>query len=237
MSKNYTTDAININSYNLSESDKIIVMYSREHGIIRAVAKGVKKPKSKLSGRMDMLIANNLVLAKGRNLDVVSQAEVLHHFKNIRFDIHKLSYSMYCAELVSVFGVENDFNSENIYNLLIDTLGKINSTAGKNNILANVLDFQMQLMDIVGYKIAVNNCACCFKPYTEDFGFSLQGGGVICPTCGQVSSSSKDFIEVLKNPFICQDLKLLEKSFNVLKDFISYHSQRKIKSLNFLECI
>ncbi|MDD3594428.1 MAG: DNA repair protein RecO [Candidatus Gastranaerophilales bacterium] len=237
MSKNYTTDAININSYNLSESDKIIVMYSKEHGIIRAVAKGVKKPKSKLSGRMDMLIANNLVLVKGRNLDIVSQAEVLHNFKNLRIDINKLSFSMYCAELVSVFGIENDFNSEIIYNLLVDTLEKINSTAGKSNILAHVLDFQMQLMDIVGYKIALNNCACCFKPYDKNFGFSMQGGGVICPSCGQNHAFSAEVIEVFKNPFDCQNLALLEKSFNILKDFISFHSQRKIKSLNFLECI
>ena len=83
MSRSYQTNAININSYNLSENDKIIVMYSKDNGIIRCVAKGVKKPKSKLGGRMDLLINNNLVLSRGKNLDVVSQAEVLNGFKNI----------------------------------------------------------------------------------------------------------------------------------------------------------
>ena len=52
--QNFTTDAINLKSYNLSESDKIIVMYSKDKGIIRGVAKGVKKSTSKLGGRMDI---------------------------------------------------------------------------------------------------------------------------------------------------------------------------------------
>ena len=61
--QNFTTNAINLKSYNLSETDKIIVMYSKDKGIIRGVAKGVKKTTSKLGGRMDMLVANQLMLA------------------------------------------------------------------------------------------------------------------------------------------------------------------------------
>ena len=68
-SSNYLTDAINIKSYNLSESDKILLMYSRDKGLLRGVAKGAKKTKSKLGGRMDMLVANKLMLYKGKNLD------------------------------------------------------------------------------------------------------------------------------------------------------------------------
>ena len=73
----YVTNAINLKSYNLSESDKVIVMYSREKGLIRGVAKGVKKPKSKLGARMDMLVANKLMLYSGKNLSTISQAEAL----------------------------------------------------------------------------------------------------------------------------------------------------------------
>ena len=59
-------DAINLKTYNLSESDKIIVMYSREDGLIKGVAKGCKKLKSKLGARMDLLVANNLKIANGK---------------------------------------------------------------------------------------------------------------------------------------------------------------------------
>ena len=92
-------------------------MYSKDNGIIRCVAKGVKKPKSKLGGRMDLLINNNLLVSKGKNLDIVSQAEVLNSFKHIRLDFSRLGFAMYCAELIGIFGSENDPNSENIYKL------------------------------------------------------------------------------------------------------------------------
>ncbi|MBR1681512.1 recombination protein O N-terminal domain-containing protein, partial [bacterium] len=72
---NVVTDAINLKSYNLSEADRIIVMYSKDHGLIRGVAKGVKKPKSKLGAMMDSLVANKFMLYNGKNLDKICQAE------------------------------------------------------------------------------------------------------------------------------------------------------------------
>ena len=60
--RNFVTDAINLKSYNLSEADKIVVMYSKDKGLIKGVAKGVKKPKSKLGARMDIFVANTIML-------------------------------------------------------------------------------------------------------------------------------------------------------------------------------
>ena len=95
MQNSFITDAINLKSYNLSESDKIIVMYSKEKGLIRGVAKGVKKPKSKLGARMDLLVANTLMLHKGRNLDTICQAEVVNSFKLVRIWIRFVIQCMF----------------------------------------------------------------------------------------------------------------------------------------------
>lgn len=242
MSQTYTTNAININSYNLSENDKIIVMYSKDNGIIRCVAKGVKKPKSKLGGRMDLLINNNLVLAKGKNLDVVSQAEVINGFKNIRLDFTRLGLAIYCAELVGIFGVENDPNSEYIYKLLLETLGEINNTTGKSNLLPIVFDFQMNLMDITGYKLALDYCSCCGKPYSSgNFRFSISSGGVVCNSCASFNSinseKTEQIVKVLKKHDDRQSLSMQEFCFDTLKDYISYHSGKKIKTHAFLNII
>ena len=105
---NFVTDAINLKSYNLSEADKIIVMYSRDKGLIRGVAKGVKKTKSKLGARMDLLVANKLMLYKGKNLDRICQAEALNTFHKTRQNMDKIFYSMYVTEVVNNFGVEDD---------------------------------------------------------------------------------------------------------------------------------
>lgn len=241
MAQLYQTDAININSYNLSENDKIVVMYSKDNGIIRCVAKGVKKPKSKLGGRMDLLINNNLLLSKGKNLDVVSQAEVLNGFKNIRFDFTRLGLAIYCAELVGIFGVENDPNSELIYELTIDTLAKINETSLKNNLLKIVMDFQLELMNITGYKLALDKCSCCGKPYDDSFRFSISSGGVVCSRCAGFNSIScdktKQIVNILKYNIDEQNLSALEFCFDTMKDYISYHSHKKIKTNSLLNII
>ena len=131
MRENYTTDAINLKSYPLSESDKIVLMYSKEKGLIRGIAKGCKKPKSKLGATMQTLVANKIIMNKGRNLDIVSQAEALNSFKTLKNDFDKLSFSMYCAEIVANFGIEEDTNSNDIYSLLYSVLSFISKTETK----------------------------------------------------------------------------------------------------------
>ena len=96
---NVVVDAINLKSYNLSESDKIVVMYSKEHGLMRGVAKGVKKTKSSLGARMDSLMANKIMLYKGKKMDTICQAETLNSFQKTRQDLDKLVYSSYISEI------------------------------------------------------------------------------------------------------------------------------------------
>ena len=240
MSRNYQTNAINIKSYNLSDNDKIIVMYSKDYGIIRAVAKGVKKPKSKLGGRMDLLVNNSLLLAKGKNLDIISQAEVLNGFSKIRTDISKISYASYCAELINVFGIEDDVNCEKIYSLLTESLSNINDASSKNDILSQVIYFQTELMKIIGYEVALNACAACGNPYEDNFIFSIVSGGVVCPNCSQnfyPDSSTKKLVNILSEPFNCDNFEDLNESFNVMDKYISLHSHKKIKSSEFLAVI
>lgn len=240
MSRNYQTNAINIKSYNLSDNDKIIVMYSKDYGIIRAVAKGVKKPKSKLGGRMDLLVNNSLLLAKGKNLDIVSQAEVLNGFNRIRTDIFKISYASYCAELINIFGIEEDVNCDKIYSLLTQTLSNINDVDSKNEILSHVIHFQTELMKIIGYELALNACASCGKPYEDNFIFSITSGGVVCPNCSQIfypDSTTEKLVNILSAPFNYDSFDDLNEGFNVMEKYISLHSHKKIKSSEFLAVI
>ena len=96
-------------------------MFSKTRGLMRAVAKGSKRPKSKLGARIQMFIANKLMMAQGRNLDVISEAQSLNTFSHIRSDFDKITYSMYIAELINNFcskNYNNDENYEEIYDLL-----------------------------------------------------------------------------------------------------------------------
>ncbi len=253
MKEQFTTNTINLKSYSLSESDKIIVMYSKEKGLIKGVAKGIKKPTSKLGGRMDLLVANKMMLNKGRTLDTICQAEALNTFFNLRNDINKIFFAMYCSEIVANFGVENDPNSEDIYNLFYTFLEYISNAKTKEQSMLAVLKFQLKIMDITGYSTELNNCVKCTKPVQdENIYFSIEQGGIICPECAQnivkkikIHSKIKDFLNTLLKedfniPTKYDNLvteKFLDTCINLLKNYIEYYSPKSFKTTQILEGI
>ena len=244
--KNYTTDAINLRSYDLSDSDKIVIMYSKDRGIIRSVAKGVKKPKSKLGARMDSLIANTLQFSRGRNLDTVCQAQTINPFKNIRDNILKLMCSSYISEVVSIFGLENDPSSEETYNLLYSALNKISNAKERKDVLIAVIKFQLKMMLIAGISPELDKCLHCGKKLeNEDIYFSKERCGVFCSECNKkyyvplkMHHRIRDFLSAMLqfdfNEISEYDEKATDKvcivCFNLLKEYISNHSDKKFKT-------
>ncbi len=251
--QNFTTNAINLKSYNLSETDKIVVMYSKEKGIIRGVAKGAKKTTSKLGGRMDLLIANKLMLHKGKNLDTICQAVAINTFKNTRNDMDKLFYSIYCSEVVHSFGIENDPNSEEIYELFYTTLDAISKAKDKVALLLAVLKFQLKITHIAGYSLELETCACCGGALDkEEIYFSPESGGTVCLECAKHSVKKvklhyklRDFLNTLLqmdfNAKTKYDELATEKICNfcveLLKKHVEQFAPKKIKSSQMLEII
>ena len=248
---NFVTDAINLKSYNLSENDKIIVMYSKDKGLIKGVAKGCKKPKNKLGARMDMLIANTLMLYKGKNLDTICEARALNTFKNTRQDMDKLFYSMYVSEIVNNFGVEDDPCSGEIYELLYKVLDRISSSSSKKDILIAVIKFQMKIMLVSGFGIELDTCLCCKEQILdEQMYFSSKMGGVLCEECfshfetkNKLHPKLRDFLQaMLQFDFEHEsdyDKKATEKvcvvCFDLLKDYIQTHCSKKFKTTEILQ--
>ena len=251
--QNFTTNAINLKSYNLSESDKIIVMYSKDKGIIKGVAKGVKKTASKLGGRMDMLIANRLMLHKGRNLDTICQAEAINTFKNTRNDMNKLFYSIYCSDIVHSFGVENDPNSEEIYELFYKTLESISKASNKIELLLSVLKFQLKITHIAGYSTELESCAVCGGALDkENIYFAAEQGGTVCAHCKKALPKAvklhvklRDFlVTLLQLDYNAKSRydelateKICEFCFELLNRHVQQFSPKKIKSVQMLEMV
>lgn len=247
----FVTDAINLKSYNLSESDKIMVMYSRDRGLIRGVAKGVKKPKSKLGARMDLLVANKLMLHKGRNLDTISQAEALNTFNATRRNMDKIFYSMYISEVVNNFGVEDDPCSAVIFDLLYEALEAVAQADDKIKILNSVLKFQLKMMRVSGFSLELDKCLCCGKPIEqENMYFSERLGGVVCRECNAhygltniMHYKLRDFLSVLANSEFDEVSEYEEKAtekvclvcFELLKSYINSHSVKKFNSTAILQ--
>ena len=251
MQNTFVTDAINLKSYNLSEADKIIVMYSKEKGLIRGVAKGVKKPKSKLGARMDMLVANKIMLHKGKNLDTICQADILNSFKKTRTDLDKIFYSSYVTEVVNNFGLEEDPGSEAIYNILYKVLEKISESCSKVEILLAVIKFQLKMMKESGFSIEFDSCLKCNTPIGEDKMFFVpEIGGIVCEKCAsfvpyqkkQLPYKLRDFFKQMANndfDYIGEyEKKANEKvcniTFELFKEYIAQKSPKKFKSTEVL---
>ena len=252
MQNTFTTDAINLKSYNLSESDKIVVMYSKDKGLIKGVAKGVKKPKSKLGARMDLLVANTLMLHKGRNLDTICQAEVLNSFYKTRQDIDKIFYSMYVTEVVNNFGVENDPSSSEIYDLLYKVLNSISTAENKIEIIIAVIKFQLKMMIYSGFSLELDNCLHCHNKLDDGQVYLIpEMGGIVCQNCAQkIKYNKKQMPQKLKEFFKQMAIndfdyngefeqkaneKVCTVTFETLKEYINLKSPKKLKSVAILQ--
>jgi len=251
--KNFTTDAINIKTYPLSEHDNIVVMFSRQKGLIKGVAKGVKRPKSKLGARMQMLVANKLMLYEGKNLDTICQAQALNTFGNLRRDLDKLTYSIYLAEIIGIFCTEKDDEQDNerIYELFYKTLEGISGAEDLTGILLYVLKFQLKFMNILGYGIELETCLVCGCTIVQDPLFSTAQGGVVCEKCNadgsrvKIPTKIREFLLEITKTNIDETTKYDElvnekvahTCHGLLKRYIDTISPRRVKTLKVIEAV
>lgn len=257
MKKSFVTDAINLKNYPLSDNDSIVVMFSKTKGLMRAVAKGAKRPKSKLGARTQMFIANKMMLLQGKNLDTIAQAESINTFSKIRYDLDKLTYSMYLAELVNTFcsnEYNKDENYQEIYNLIFQAYEKIATAEKKEEVILASLKFQLKLMNILGWGLDFNNCSICqckleFKQDESAF-FSYAEGSFLCKECAKKSTSGikihnkirlflseiskKDYSEATKYDKLV-NLFVLEKCFGFVKKYIDNLTNKRTKVFEVLK--
>ena len=249
--KKFTTNVITLRSYNLSESDKIVVMYSKDKGLLRCVAKGVKKPSSKIGSCFDSLIASEVLISKGSKLDIVSQAQGINSFSALRKDFSKLSYAMYCADVINAFSLEDDTESIEIYELFYNTLKALAESKNKLNTILCAMKFQLNFMTLLGYGLELDNCVKCLCPVGETVVFSKSAGGILCPECAENNSSHTSaklvtfFKKIAGTPFESkfftdEELKnelTIMYCFNLMKDYIQWRSPKKLKAQELLEIV
>lgn len=241
----YKTEAIVIKRTNLGEADSIITFYTPNQGKVRAVAKGVRRPKSKLGGHLDLLTQSSLLLAQGQNLDVITQSQTMESFLPIRGDLWRTSCAIYLVELVNQFTVEQVENYS-IYRLLQTTLLQL---CGENSSELVLRYFELQLLTHLGYQPELYQCLNCRAPLALGNNlFSISGGGVICPKCARkeklILPISVDAIKVMRfllknglssasrlktSPDLCHELEQL------MRKYIRYLLEREVKSVDFLD--
>ena len=176
----YRTDAVVLRQRRFGEADKICVLFTPQLGRIEAIAKGLRRPRSKLAGHLEPLTEVSLLLARGRNLDIITQAETQNSFADLHDDLDRLSRGLYLAELVDRF-TDAAGDVGNLYRLLLAALTRIDRDGGLDLVARW---FEMRILVDQGYQPRLDACVHCTSPLEAD-GNSLAPllGGVVCPDC------------------------------------------------------
>ena len=174
------TEAIVLRQRPLGDADRICVLFSPTRGRIEAVAKGVRKPLSKMSGHVEPLSRGQFGLAQGRTLFVVTDAQTLDSWPSLHDDVQRLTEALAMAELVDR-STDVDVSSGPLYQLLRHSLDALAATASPAAIR---WWFTLRFLDQQGYRPELEACVRCRTELGPDGnGYAAADGGVVCPGC------------------------------------------------------
>jgi DNA repair protein RecO (recombination protein O) len=175
----YRDEGVVLRTIRLGEADRIVTFLTRGRGKVRAVAKGVRKTKSRFGGRLEPLGHVALLLYEGRELDVVTQVEALEHFRSVREDLDRLTKAHALLEAADQVAQERQANVR-LYQMLV---GALRALAAHDSPLL-VPAFFLKVLASEGAHPVLDGCAACGAPGPTT-AFELHEGGVLCGACAQ----------------------------------------------------
>ena len=243
--RDYQTEAIIIKKTKLGEADRILALYTPDLGKIQAVAKGVRRPKSKLSGHLELLTYSQVTLARGRNLDIITGSQTINGFIPLKTDLWLTSYGLYVIELVNQFTAEHVMD-ESLFRSLLNALQNLCLTNNRELLLRY---FEIRLLEESGYRPQLQECVAChqpLQPITNSFCASI--GGTLCPACALnqpfARPISVNALKVLR--FIQRndynavgrlkiDTQLSLELEDITRGYLKYLLEREVRSANWLD--
>jgi DNA repair protein RecO (recombination protein O) len=173
----YKTEGLILRRSDFGEADRLLLL-ATPGGKRRVVAKGVRKTTSKLAGHLELFTHATLLLAVGRNLDIITQSQTISGHATLRTNLPRLSCAYYAAELYDRFTEEGD-ESRPLFELLTTVLGALDQSTRPDLVLRA---YELRLLHLAGYRPQLHVCAACGARLTEEADrFSPPLGGVLCP--------------------------------------------------------
>jgi DNA repair protein RecO (recombination protein O) len=245
--RNYQTKAIIIRKTKLGEADRILTLYTPDLGKIQAVAKGVRRPRSKMAGHLELMTCSQISLARGRNLDTITGAQTIESFLPLKTDLVLASYGFYVIELVNQFTPDQS-GDEDIYNLLFEALINLQNSDNRELLMRN---FELKLLELSGYRPQLHDCVACHQPLAPVINYFNAGiGGMLCPQCAPKYIFSLEVsVNALKVLRFIQDntynavsrLKInpgIEQEIEVITHhYLRYLLEREVKSASWLDTV
>jgi DNA repair protein RecO (recombination protein O) len=223
------------------ESDRIYTLLTREHGKVGALARGVRRPASRLAAALDLFSQADVQLARGRSLDVVAQAMRMHG-PRIEADVERTAHASLVAELADRVSEERH-PIEGLYELTVMALNELALEPEPRRASAY---FVTVALDLLGYAPQLSACASCGRPLPEaPAAFSPAAGGFLCESCAEPGMHlvSVSVLKVLRlmaagDIGLYRRVKLegglMGEVEMVLEAQLEHHLDRQLRSLKFL---
>jgi DNA repair protein RecO (recombination protein O) len=236
----YRDQGIVLRTWKLGEADRILNLFTKGHGKVRAVAKGVRKPKSKFGGRLEPTAHVALQLYEGRELDVVTQVESLDQFEAFRSDVDRFAGASAMLEAVDQVAQEGEQNVA-LYQLL---LGGLRTLAGPGGPLV-VPSFFLKLLALEGFRPEIDRCVSCGESPDDGaqlVAFNDLDGGTLCSSCRRGVAISPEALELMRlilNGRLGEALSrpptpATAEVATVVTTSIEHHLERRLRSMNAL---
>ncbi|HEY0756039.1 MAG TPA: DNA repair protein RecO [Ktedonobacteraceae bacterium] len=261
----YSTEAIVLKRSDFGEADRLITLFTPHKGKLNAIAKGARRPVSKLAGHVELLNRSQLQIAVGRNLDIITQVEMRENFLRLRTELWHMTCGFYLAELVDRF-VEERVPHIDVYNLLLQTLRYLDADAsvqmqqrlqekasaetpntGKTPLLLRY--FELHLLTSVGYAPGLQNCSSCsHELLPQENGFKASLGGALCPQCShlwerRLSLNALKVLRYMQNhPWhesarVRLNASLQMELEGIMHSLLRFHLERDLKAWSFLDML
>jgi DNA repair protein RecO (recombination protein O) len=189
----YHDQGVVLRTHKLGEADRIVTLLTKDRGKVRAVAKGVRKTKSRFGGRLEPVSHVRLLVYEGRELDIVTQAETLDHFRPIRDDFDRLGQAVSMLEAADQLAMEREPNPR-LYAMLVGALRTLSDQGAPLVVPA----FFLKLLALEGFRPQVESCLVCGDE-SPLVAWAIEDGGLRCAAHRQGAAVSDEAVAVLQD--------------------------------------
>ncbi|MEM7334948.1 MAG: DNA repair protein RecO [Chloroflexota bacterium] len=243
--RTFRSEGIVLKRSDFGEADRLLTIFTRENGKVKAIAKGARKPQSRKTGHIELFMRSNFLFAEGKDLHVLTQAEMVDAYNPLRDDLVKTTYAAYGVEMLDRFMQEEERQPE-MYHLLSSALAWFGE---HEDILLAARYYELQLLSLAGFRPQFFYCVVSGQSIQEeDQFFSADLGGLISPGNEMADRRAKPItavaVKVLRYLQTRQwdtvkplQLKrpLHAEIETILYYYLTYILERNLKSVDFLE--
>ena len=155
--RTFRLDALILKHMDYGEADRIVVVFSNERGKVRGIAKGVRKIRSRKAGHLEPFIHSRLFLAQGRDMPIITQAQIVEAFNGLRSNLSKIGYASYVIELLDRFSSEGEANQA-LFRLSLETLHRLENLDDHFSVIQY---YELHMLGLQGFKPELFSCVRC----------------------------------------------------------------------------